>query len=127
MSEQTEQRETNLRRWSECEPGECCDFGELGYSFVHLHITKRIGDPLMPLVLLSALIEAIRARKKHYVLESYVSDDGIWAKATMILEYGNRHARRRGYAAEPCDALLSAYVQALESLTLGKEVNHATP
>lgn len=121
----SEQRETLLRRWSELAPGECeinersPGLGKPRISFkvppfegwyLHGHI---VGNALI----LSALIEAIRARGKHYTIESYVSDEGIWAKATMILEYGNRHARRHGYAAEPCDALLSAYVQALEVTT----------
>lgn len=112
-----------LARWSEIAPSECDIRPDPVSEDVHEVITfaargrsMYITDsPYFEAVLLSALIEAVRARGWHYTLESYQSDDGIWHSALAIWECGNHHARKRAYAAEPCDALLSAYVAALEA------------
>src|SRR5882672_4229647 len=110
----SEQREANLKRWSELAPGECTirshsiEVGILSSTIgtssgFHMNPELTFCDRA---VLLSALIEAIRARGWHYAL----TDEGDEHLAGVIPSPNPLGAGER-FAAEPCDALLSAYVQ----------------
>ena len=81
------------------------------------HYEGHSDTPDVRAMLLSALIEAIRARGWHYKLESQENETGGYHQATIyddpavyVLDAGSS-AR----AVEPCDALLGAYVQALQA------------
>lgn len=117
MSDTANNRQRLLARWSELAPGECSYYG--GGSCVLLgHFAIETTEPpadstdaahihsaaIDRAIVLSALIEAIRARGWHYQIES---------NNTKHIAFVVR--RTRVVADEPCDALLSAYVAALEA------------
>lgn len=120
-----EQREANLKRWSELAPGECTvrahsvEVGILSStvgtsSGFHMNPELTFCDRAL---LTAALIEAIRARGWHYQLESQENLSGRYEQATIYRDPG-QYVLADGddaRALESCDALLSAYVQALES------------
>jgi len=122
----SEQREELLKRWAKEAPGECrAETNRYGTQVWVRHggAFRFQDDPVSALdkaTQLSALIEAIRARGWHYNLFSDETEKGneepaAWHSASI---YGNREnvvPKTTAERSEPCDALLSAYVQALEA------------
>lgn len=125
MSEQVD-RELLLKRWAELAPGECTSGllsdGQVVWGFN--------GGPLVnsphffPAILLAGLIEAIKNRGWLFHLEgdAPMGEDENPAYWYDALVDADGQGFQVTLVAEPCDALLSAYVQAIE--TIGGE--HAT-
>jgi len=120
-------REELLSEWARRAPGECeiqkrsPGLGKPRISFQvkpfegwYLH-----GHVVANAMILSALIEAIRARGWHYVLHSLAEDAAEgpkqWSVATILTAPNWSEAEYEGREVEPCDALLQAYVTAIQA------------
>jgi len=122
----SEQREELLKRWAELAQGECEVWREAApyllpeFRFVALGAVVDMGDYHDRAVLLLALIEAVRARGWHYRLRSDETETEneepcAWHDARVFYSKTYPTQGLDASAAEPCDALLSAYVQALKA------------
>jgi hypothetical protein len=119
-------REELLSKWAELAPGEC-SITTSGNQLVLQFLGTHLGMTPLPIskrnegMVLSALIEAIRARGWHYRLQSDETDPEneqgcAWHRASVYPDtplYTSRDMTES--RAEPCDALLSAYMAALEA------------
>lgn len=104
-------REELLKRWSELAPGEDVAFA----AFMASDEDPRGPAPaLARAVLFTVLIEAIRARKWWADIE--ITATGTVRVAVAIKKLGGTQRLYEGQNAEPCDAALTAYVQALEAV-----------
>ena len=106
-------REQLLARWAELAPQECditTRYSEPPISIWRLNRRGHFDESaaVFPALLLSALIEAVRARGWHSV---------IWNDDEAFAHVKRADSELLGKAAgyQPCDALLAAYVRALEA------------
>ena len=114
MSEQTDQRKALLQKWFELEPQDVLPKPQRD------EVTAWGGNVSTRAILLGWVIRAIRERGWHYCLASDETEPeneqpAAWHKASIFPDTSFVMSDHEGMAEEPCDAMLSAYVQALEA------------
>lgn len=114
-AKETTERQKNLERWSELEPEQCWlegdNWGNSAYCAAHLKGQVGILGPWADDFLLGALIEAITARGWRMELS-------VQSGSRVQLYLGSPPLRSEAFTENgpPADAVLSAYIQALEAI-----------